>query len=158
MRSVRLGRTFDGVFVHDAVCYMTTEDDLRRAVETAFVHCAPGGAALFAPDYLAETFAPGTDCGGHDGPQRSMRYLEWVWDPDPTDTSYLVDYAFLLRDADGATRVEHDRHVEGVFPRATWLRLMTGAGFEATTVPFEHSELEPGRYHLVIGRKPPRAG
>jgi SAM-dependent methyltransferase len=154
MRTVRLGRTFDGVFVHDAVCYMASESDLRQAIETAFVHCAPGGAALFAPDYLSETFVPGTDCGGHDGPERSLRYLEWVWDPDPADTTYLVDYAILLRDADGTTRVEHDRHEEGVFPRATWLRLMTDAGFTATTIPFEHSELEPGRYHLVIGKKP----
>ena len=31
MRTVRLGRRFDAVFVHDAVAYMTTEDDLRAA-------------------------------------------------------------------------------------------------------------------------------
>src|SRR5689334_22739277 len=43
MRSVRLGRQFDRVFVHDAVTYMTTLEDLRRAIETAFVHCRPGG-------------------------------------------------------------------------------------------------------------------
>ena len=33
---------------HDAVAYMKTEDDLRQAIETAYVHCQPGGAALFA--------------------------------------------------------------------------------------------------------------
>src|ERR671910_1417931 len=38
MRTVRLGRVFDAVFVHDAVMYMTTAEDLRQAVETAFVH------------------------------------------------------------------------------------------------------------------------
>src|SRR5688572_15793085 len=26
MRTTRLGRTFDAVFVHDAICYMSTED------------------------------------------------------------------------------------------------------------------------------------
>lgn len=41
MRTVRLGRTFDAVFVHDAVDYMTSEDDLRHVIETAFVHCRP---------------------------------------------------------------------------------------------------------------------
>jgi trans-aconitate methyltransferase len=46
MRTVRLGRQFDCVFVHDAVCYMTTEADLRAAIETAYVHCAPGGADM----------------------------------------------------------------------------------------------------------------
>ena len=35
MRTVRLGRIFDLVFVHDAVSYLTTEDDLRAALETS---------------------------------------------------------------------------------------------------------------------------
>ena len=73
MRTVRAGREFDRVFVHDAVMYMTTEEDLRQAIETAYVHCHPGGAALFAPDCLKETFHEGTDHGGHDGERRSMR-------------------------------------------------------------------------------------
>ena len=30
MRSMRLGRTFDAVFVHDAIAYMTTEEDRAR--------------------------------------------------------------------------------------------------------------------------------
>ena len=50
MRSVRLGELFDAVFVHDAVAYMTTLDDLRKAIATAAAHCRPGGAVLLAPD------------------------------------------------------------------------------------------------------------
>jgi SAM-dependent methyltransferase len=143
MRSVRLGRSFDAVFVQDAVCYLTTERDLRAAIETAYLHCAPGGAALFAPDYLRENFvAPSSDHGGSDGPERGLRYLEWVWDPDPGDTTYVVDYAFLLRERDGSVHVDHDRHVEGLFPRATWLELLAGAGFAPRAVPFVHSELD----------------
>ena len=56
MRHVRLGRTFDAVFLHDAVMYMTTEDDLRAALETIAVHLAPDGVALVAPDATRETF------------------------------------------------------------------------------------------------------
>jgi SAM-dependent methyltransferase len=154
MRTVRLGRVFDAVFVHDAVNYMTTEQDLRMAMETAFVHCRPGGAALFAPDHLRENFRTGTDHGGHDGNGRGVRYLEWTWDPDPLDTTYLVDYAYLLRNADGSVEVEHDRHVEGLFPRATWLRLLDQVGFRARPVPIEHSELEPGSYEVFVGARP----
>lgn len=154
MRTVRLGRQFDAVFVHDAVCYMTTEEDLRRAIETAFVHCAPGGAALFAPDHLKENFQSSTDCGGNDGEGKGLRYLEWTWDPDPSDSTYVVDYAYLLRESDGSVRVEHDRHVEGLFSRGDWLRLLSDAGFEPSTVPFDHSELEPGSYEVLIARKP----
>jgi SAM-dependent methyltransferase len=154
MRTVRLGRRFDCVFVHDAVCYMTTLDDLRRAMETAWEHCAPGGAALFAPDHLRENFAPSTDHGGHDGDGRAMRYLEWAWDPDPADSTYTVDYTYVLREADGSVRVEHDRHVEGLFSRADWLRLLAEVGFEPSAVPFDHSELEPGSYEVFVARRP----
>src|SRR5919201_6339881 len=51
MRTVRLGRVFDAVLVHDAVCYLTSEADLRQAMMTAFLHCRPGGTAIFAPDH-----------------------------------------------------------------------------------------------------------
>lgn len=158
MRTVRLGRQLDCVFVHDAVCYMTTEDDLRKAIETAFVHCAPGGAALFAPDHLKENFQPSTDSGGNDGEGESagkgLRYLEWTWDPDPADSTYVVDYAYLLRESDGTVRVEHDRHIEGLFSRGDWLRLLSEVGFDPSVVPFDHSELEPGSYELFIARRP----
>jgi len=40
MRSLRLNRQFDAVFVHDAIDYMVTECGLRAAMETAFVHAA----------------------------------------------------------------------------------------------------------------------
>ncbi|HET7519671.1 MAG TPA: class I SAM-dependent methyltransferase [Actinomycetes bacterium] len=153
MRAVRLGREFDAVFVHDAIAYMTTEDDLRKVMETAFVHCRPGGAALFAPDHLRENFRTGTDWGGHDGDGRAARFLEWTWDPDPLDTTYTVDYAYLLREAGGSVRVVHDRHVEGLFPRATWLRLLDETGFDARAVPVGHSELEPGSYELLVATR-----
>jgi SAM-dependent methyltransferase len=154
MRSVRLGRQFDAVFVHDAVCYMTTESDLRLAIDTAFTHCRPGGAALFAPDYVRENFRPGADHGGHDDGERGLRYLEWTWDPDPNDCTYLVDYAYLLRSPGGAVQVEHDRHVEGLFPRRTWLGLLSEAGFEGRVVPLELTEIDTSGLELFVGRKP----
>jgi SAM-dependent methyltransferase len=132
MRTLRLGRQFDAVFVHDAVDYMTTEQDLRAAIETAHVHCKPGGVALFAPDFVRETFAPSTEHGGNDGEDgRALRYLEWTWDPDPSDETYVTDFAYLLRDADGTVRVDQDRHTCGLFARSTWLGLVEGAGFRA---------------------------
>lgn len=152
MRTLRLGRAFDAVLLHDAVTYLTTEDDLRRAIETAFAHCRPGGAALFVPDCTRETFEAGTSHGGHDAAGRALRYLEWTWDPDPTDTSYLVDFAYLLRDEAGEVRVVHDRHVAGLFPRATWRRLLAGAGFEER-VPPPHDRSEVGEVFLAV--RPP---
>ena len=124
MRRVRLGRTFDAVFIHDAICHMTTERDLRAVLQTARDHCRPGGVALFAPDFVRETFAAGTDQGGTDSGERSVRFLQWIFDPDPTDTTYVVDFAILMRNRQGRARAVHDRHTLGLFPRATWLRLL----------------------------------
>ena len=153
MRTVRLGRQFDAVFVHDAVVYMTSEADLRRAIESARAHCRPGGAVLFAPDHVRETFRPSTDHGGHDGPARALRYLEWTWDPDPTDNTYTVDYSYMLRDDRGLVSVEHDRHYEGLFSRHDWLTWLSEAGFEPRAIPFDHSELEPGSYEVFVAKK-----
>ena len=154
MRTVRLDREFDCVFVHDAVCYMTSEADLRQAIETAFVHCRPGGVALFAPDHLRENFCESTEEGGHDGAgRRGLRYLMWTWDPDPADSTYTVEFAYLLREDDGSVRVEHDRHIEGLFGRGDWLRLMAEAGFEASAIPLEHSEVDYDA-EVFVGRKP----
>ena len=154
MRTVRLGREFDCVFVHDAVCYMTTLADLRQAIDTAYLHCRPGGAVVFAPDHLRENFRGSTDHGGHDVGTRALRYLEWTWDPDPSDTTYTVDYVYVLRDSDGSTSVEWDRHIEGLFARADWLRLLSEAGFRPKMVPFDHSELEAGSYEIFVCSKP----
>jgi SAM-dependent methyltransferase len=149
MRDVRLGREFDAVFVHDAVMYMTTADDLARAVETAFVHTRPGGAALFVPDCVLETFKPETRHGGHDGPDgRGLRYVEWVREPDEPDTTYLVDFACLLRERDGSIHVEHDRHEFGIFPQARWTELLDGAGFEARVVR------DPDERDVFVARRP----
>jgi len=135
MRTLRLGRTFDAVFVHDAVEYMTTEDELRQAVTTVFAHCRPGGVAVLVPDHIAENYEPGTDHGGTDGEDgRGLRYLAWSHPAEAGTTTATTDYAFLVRAADGSVSVAHDTHLLGLFPRETWLRVLTEAGFSARSV------------------------
>jgi SAM-dependent methyltransferase len=153
MRDVRLGRTFDAVFVHDAIGYMLTEADLGRAMDTARAHLEPGGVALFCPDHVRETFRPRTDCGGHDRMLRSLRYLEWVHDPDPEDTTVITEFAYLLRDRHGV-RVEYDRHVTGLFPRATWMKLLTGRGFLVTARHFAATGPGAGDYEVFVAALP----
>jgi len=157
MRSVRLSREFDAVFIQDAIAYMRTEDDLGRAIQTAFIHCRPGGVALFSPDYTRDGFRPTTSHGGHDGEGRGMRYLEWSYDPDPADTTYATDFAFLLRDGE-RVRCEYDRHILGLFGHEDWLRLIRDAGFGVRVIPFAHSQIEPGTTFIFLGIKPERCG
>ena len=154
MRTVRLGRSFDAVFVHDAIDYMTTEDDLRSAIETALVHCRPGGVAVFVPDHTKESFEEATDHGGSNGADgRAVRYLDWTWDPNPDDTEVRTEYAFVLRDADGGVSVVHETHRTGLFARQSWLSLLAEAGFEARAVTEVTSEEREPR-EFFVGHRP----
>ncbi|MDX9734588.1 MAG: class I SAM-dependent methyltransferase [Thermoanaerobaculia bacterium] len=154
MRSVRLGRLFDAVLLHDAVSHMTTRGDVAAAVASAFAHTAPGGVALFQPDCVTETFEEGSDTGGSDGGGRGLRYLEWRFRPEPEAERFVVEMAYLLREAGGEVRVAQDRLEMGLFPRAYWLETIAAAGFEARVVPLEHSAA--GDYEVFVGRRPMR--
>jgi SAM-dependent methyltransferase len=153
LRSLRLARTFDAVLVHDAICYVTTEEDLLAAARTAYVHVRPGGAAVFAPDCVRETFREHVEVLGGDDGTRSLRGLEWSWDPDPADRTYAVEYAFLLREA-GTVRAVHDRHVEGLFAAATWRSILEAAGFQVGT--FSRPLGEGAEDAVFVCARPPR--
>ncbi len=154
MRSVRLDRVFDCVLIHDAIGYMASREDLAKAIATAFAHTAPGGVAMFQPDFVSETFQPGNETGGSDGGGRGLRYLEWRWIPDSSADVYVTDMAYLLRDEDGAVTVAHDRHIMGLFPRAAWLERIAEAGFEPLAVPFEHSSYSNTGHEVFLGLRP----
>jgi SAM-dependent methyltransferase len=131
MRSLDLGRQFDLVFVHDAIMYAVDEAAVRATLATAARHCRNGGGLVVVPDHVRETFAPESSCEGEDAPDgRGLRFIQWQWDPDPDDSSFEVAYAFLMREADGTTHVDSDRHREGLFSRAAWLAWLGNAGFE----------------------------
>jgi trans-aconitate methyltransferase len=148
MRSIRFNREFDAVFVHDAVCHLTTRDDLMACMTTAFAHCKPGGVAVFMPDAVREAFQSAVHHGGHDAGGRSVRYLEWAYDSDPSDTTYTVDFAFMLRENNGPVRVEHDTLLMGLFSREDWLRWLREVGFKSRVVE------DPYGREVFVGVRP----
>jgi SAM-dependent methyltransferase len=148
MRSLDLGRTFDLVFVHDAIMYAIDAASVRATLATAARHCRPGGAIVVVPDYVRETYEPNTSHGGEDGDDgRGLRYLEWHWDPDSSDTVAETAWAFLLREASGAVHADHDHHQFGLFARAAWFAWLADAGFDAT------SRIDPWNRDVFVGRR-----
>ena len=133
MRTLDLGRTFDAVLVHDGVMYLRTLEELQAMAQVAFRHTAPGGAAVVAPDVYRETFAESVQAHSADSANRSMRCLEWAWEPEPGGETMAVDFAFLLREA-GQVRSVHDRHLEGLFHRTRWIEVLSGAGYVVETL------------------------
>ncbi len=148
MRALRLDRTFDGVLIHDAIMYMTGEEDLRAAMVTAYEHCRPGGVVVIAPDWVAETFRPQTTHEGADEGGRGVRYLEWVWDADPSDSEVNYEVILALKEGD-ELRTVVDRQIVGVFARATWLRLLKDVGFEARSIEDPSTGGERGEVFLA---------
>lgn len=163
MRTLRLGRTFDAILIHDSICHMTTRRDLRAALETAFVHLRPGGAAIFSPDSVRESFGDYADSDEASQGDRAVSWLEWSWDPDPNDETCRADYAFMLREGD-SMRVEHDSFIEGLFSTQTWMDSIRQAGFAVETFRrpvavacATSGELEttgPYTDDVFLGRKP----
>ncbi len=136
MRSVRLGRAFEAVFIHDAISYMLTEDDLRAVFATAAAHLEPGGIIITVPDYFRETFK-GTSVQSQTrtAGAKEFTYVQYVTDLDPTDTVIETVFVYLIKE-DGQIQVETDHHVTGIFPLSTWQDLLAQAGFEVETRPY----------------------
>ncbi len=136
MRTLRLGRTFDAVLVHDAIDYMLDEAEARATVETVAAHLSPGGIALVAPTYTRESFVEGDADGDqqHD-PQRglTLTYRTRVHDPDPADTTFELRLTMTIR---RGGRVEHveDRHRCGLFSEAQWLAMLGEAGLDGRVI------------------------
>ena len=136
LRTLRLGRSFDLCLIHDALAYLVDADDVAAALATASTHLAPGGGLVLVPDRLRETFVDGAlTHSSHSDGERELTFVEYVHDPDPSDTHAELVLLLLLREG-GRVRVEEDRHTVGLFSRAQWLSMLAEAGFEATLRPF----------------------
>ena len=156
MRTMRLGQQFDAVLTHDAIDYVTSQDDLAMVIATAFAHCRPGGIAVFVPDYVSDDFRAltGGGGGGEDEAGRKATFRERTWDPDPADDWVQAEYEFILREADGTVEVVKETHRLGVFSRAVWLRLLAEAGF--IVGPGLANRSLPGKppANLLVGHRP----
>ena len=137
MRTVRLGATFDAVLIHDAIGHMLTEEDLSAAFETAACHLRPGGALLVAPDWVKESLRESDPPTVFHWVRKlgdlEVTVQEFLCDPDPDDTQIESTYTYIIKEK-GGERVEQDTHVTGLFPMATWTRLLGQPGFQVETV------------------------
>ena len=147
LRTVRLDRSFDAVLAHDSLDYMLTEADLRAAFVTAAEHLCPGGVFVAAVNYTCETFAE----------HELAHDFHSDGDVDLTNISYVHAHPsgngielvmLLLVRQDGELRVEEDRHHCGLFPLATWQRLLDEVGFDVE----EPDQTDAGTWFVAVKR------
>lgn len=80
--------------------------------------------------------------------------LEWSEPVKDGEHTVTVHYSFLVREPSGEVTTFYERHTIGLFPRATWERLLTERGFLVETVLEETDEDREGRL-LFLAKKPP---
>ena len=153
MRGIRLGKQFDAVAIHDAVCYLLTEEDLLATFDTARQHLHPGGILLLSPDYLKESFSGPRVlhwvCPDANPP---FTVIEYCHDPYEPDTTIDSIFFFILHEPTGL-RVVQDHHTTGLFSLATWLGLLDKAGFDAEPVTLPGYEGGYGGHLFVAVRR-----
>ena len=155
MRTLRLGRTFDAVLIHDAISCMLTESDLKATFATANSHLRPGGVFLTAPEWVRENFKDDSVFQW----ERASRHMEvtineYLHDPDTYDGQVESIYSYVIRE-NGSVRIEQDIHVTGLFPISTWKRLMEESGFHVDIVSLPVNDGGYGGY-LFAGVLPPK--
>jgi ubiquinone/menaquinone biosynthesis C-methylase UbiE len=154
MRNLWLDEEFYSVMIHDAISHMNTLEDLKSAVETAYLHTRIGGAALFTPDAVVETFTESTDTGGYDDTEydRALRYLEWNVRDGQRDDIYHVYMSYLLRTGQQITYAR-DHWVMGLFSIAQWMEVLSSVGFTAFTHRAILDSSDNQEYVLFAGEK-----
>ena len=141
MRSLRLGKAFDAVVLPDSVNYMLTEEDLRAAFATAFMHLRPGGVLCTCAEVTVDRFQQNrTQCSTYSQSDVEIAFIENFYDPDPTDTAYEMTFVYLIRRG-GHLEIETDRHLCGIFRLETWRALLQDVGFDVRQTEFAEEGL-----------------
>ena len=155
LRAVRLRRRFDAVAALDGVNYMLTEEELRAAFATAYAHLKPGGAFLTYAEETLERFEQNKTVGSsHARDNIDITFVQNLHDPDPTDTTYEVTCLYLIRRG-GRLEIETDRHLCGLFPLETWVRLLLDVGFQVKQMEYTPPDRD-GAYPVFVCVRPGR--
>jgi SAM-dependent methyltransferase len=151
MRTVSVGGKFDAVTIHDAISYMLTEEDLRATFANAAAHLRPGGVFITTPDDYRDSFhEPSVECRTNSLGPTQLTYVEYTYDPDPTDTTVQTIYTYFILER-GRLRIELDRHITNLFPKSTWARLIEEAGFAFEERTYHLSE-DGIDYVMLVGK------
>lgn len=150
MRSIRLGRRFQAVLIHDAISHMLDEGDLLAALRTAAAHLEPGGLLLAAPDRFEDSFvSPEVDRGQGSKDGLLLTYFEYTRRAQP-GVSWVETLLTYVIEQGGTVQVELDRMRTGLFPLDTWRRLFGLAGFSFEDRRFPLSSIT-GDYVVLRG-------
>jgi SAM-dependent methyltransferase len=152
MRKIRLTECFDAVAIPDSIGYMTTVQDLRNAILTAYTHLKPGGVLLIVTHTREEFKENNFVYTGSKG-DVDITIFENNYILDSTRTTYEATFIYLIR-RKGKLDIHTDCHIIGLFKLETWLDLLKEVGLEVQHMRLDHLYdrfiLGEGEYPLSI--------
>ena len=144
MRTVELEKEFDAVVIPDAIGYMTTVEDLRKALNTAYKHLKPGGVLLITA-HLKEEFQENNFCYSGSKGNIEVTVFENNYIPDPEGSSYEATIVYLLR-RDSKLEIHTEQHFIGFFKSEVWHDL-----FKELALEFKQVELKDLYASFILG-------
>jgi ubiquinone/menaquinone biosynthesis C-methylase UbiE len=158
MRTIELGKQFDAVILPESIGYMTTIEDLKKAIVTANKHLKPGGVLLICAN-IKETFKSNNFVYTGKHGDIEITIFENNYLPSDNDSIYEATIVYLIRNK-GKLETYTDIHILGLFDKETWCSLLREERFEIKETKEEHFYdeymLEEGEYtsHVFICIKP----
>lgn len=152
MRTVELGEKFDAVILPESIGYMTTTDDLKKAIKCANKHLKPGGVLLTCAN-IKDTFKSNNFVYTGKKEDIEITIFENNYIPYNNDSICEATIIYLIRNK-GKLETYTDIHILGLFDKKTWFSLIKEEGFEIKETKEEHFYdeymLEKGEYPLHI--------
>ena len=123
----------DAILLHDAVMYLTTEEDLFQTFVSAKNCLCKGGVFFIVPDVYLEDFEEHFLAGGEDGfidsTPVSVRLTEWHWRSSEQRNQIFVEFSMLVRHGEQEVQNIHETHTLGLFSREQYAHNLQKAGF-----------------------------
>lgn len=150
MRTIDLGRKFDVVAIPDSIMYMTTLQDLQKAIKNAACHLKTGGILLVVAsmkeDFKENNFAYS---GEKDNVHVTVFESNYIVDENTYESVFIC----LIRNH-GELNVYHEVHTLGLFSYDQWMAILKGYQLQVDEINMDHLYdqylLENGAYKLKL--------
>ena len=136
MRTIRLGRQFDAVIIPESIGYMTTLNNLRKAIRTARLHLKSGGVLLIVA-HVQEEFRENNFVYSGSRGNCHVTVFENNQVLDSSKNCYEATMVYLIRRSCRLT-IHSDRHKIGLFGSMAWNSLLKNDGFHVRKMRMDH--------------------